>query len=139
MIVPSLRRTTVPPDDAMPTTLVALAGILVMEPAPHETTLPSVRAAKLAAELPATANAFVKSGGGNDSFDAFLPHAATVPNVSLASALIVAPAALLRSEERRVGKVTGVQTCALPIYSSNLEAAMIRSMRFCPTRPRCRT
>src|SRR6266702_4443390 len=85
--VPSERRTTVPPPAASATTLVALAGGFVA-PVPHSTTVPSVRAAKLAPKLPATAKALVRFGGGRHSLLVLRPQAATLPKVRSASALV---------------------------------------------------
>src|SRR5258706_15386328 len=85
--VPSERSTTGPSPATRATTFETLAGGLVA-PVPQATTVPSVRAAKLPPEMPATAKALVRFGGGIHSLLVLRPQAATLPKVSNASALV---------------------------------------------------
>src|ERR1017187_772282 len=84
-----------PGETDMATTLLALAGIFVIDPLPHATTVPSARTAKLAPKQPATPMTLLKPGGGRHSLFRFRPHAATGPKVSCASALTATPTSLL--------------------------------------------
>src|SRR6267142_1681907 len=100
--LPSERNAKFPalPAAANATTLLALAGIFVPVPPPQAAIVPSVRTAKLTPTLPpmvkfpATETTLLKFGGGRHSLFRFLPHAATGPGVSCASALVATPTSL---------------------------------------------